>query len=60
MDSEAQIAREIAADESGYTEHSRAAFRAGWDKAMEYVVGKVVEHLDDDECRHFQDRQQGV
>lgn len=38
MDTELQLARDIAADQSGYVEHARAAFRAGWDAAIEHVT----------------------
>jgi hypothetical protein len=37
MEPEQREACEIAAEQSGYVEHARAAFRAGWAAAMEYT-----------------------
>jgi hypothetical protein len=54
------MAREVAADKSGYVEYARSAFRAGWDAAMEHVKerdapltqmqsdGRYCRHRDDD------------
>lgn len=52
------LAREAAADSAGWTETCRTAFTHGWDAAMVYAskrASKGVEHLDDDQCGHFQD-----
>lgn len=60
MEPEQRQARETAAEQSGYVEHARAAFRAGWDAAMGYVRererglmlirsdGRYCYHRDDD------------
>jgi hypothetical protein len=37
MNAEIQVAREIAADHSGYVEHARSVFRSGWDAAIQYI-----------------------
>lgn len=52
------LAREAAADNAGWTETCRTAFISGWNAAMVYAskqAAEGVEHLDDDECCHFQD-----
>jgi hypothetical protein len=52
------LAREAAADDAGWVETCRTAFTHGWDAAMAYANRKAsegIEHLDSDECCHFQD-----
>lgn len=49
MDAELQQARDIAADRSGYVEHARAAFRAGWDAAITQI-GLLVQTPGGDGC----------
>ena len=42
-------ARETAADHSGYVEHARAAFRAGWDAAF-FHVSQLLQTPGGDGC----------
>jgi hypothetical protein len=48
-DNDLQQARDTAAEQSGYVEHARAAFRSGWNEAMRHV-GLLMQTPGGDGC----------